>query len=467
MSGEEDSPRANKPLLGKCITTDDESDTLVVHSINNPRVDVVGVSTTRLQNAPEDTFNFNYIVFYFLGMTSILPWNFIMMAEEYWLFKFRNVTGNGTDLTPRQMEMQADLSMSSAIPSTAFLIINAIIGYRFSLKSRIICSYVVMTLLMVLTTIFVKIDTDTWQDEFFVITIATVVVINSASAVASGTLFGIAGQFPSEYMTAVVSGQALGGIFAALAEIIIITFHPPPDLSAFIYFIIGSTALLVSIILYLIMQNTFCFKYFIMHQQMARSNSSRELLTAHVGSEIHQPSFKTVMGKIWVYGFSEWLVFATTLAIYPSVTVLVNSEHKGNGHLWNDIYFVPVVNYLLFNSGDYLGRIFAGLFEKPQDKPFVVAFLTIARILFIPLLALCNTKPRHSLPVLFHSDSIFILLMSGLAVSNGYLANIAMICAPKIVREHEKEMASSIMAAFLGVGLAGGSMISFLLVELI
>lgn len=25
---------------------------------------------------------------------------------------------------------------------------------------------------------------------------------------------------------------------------------------------------------------------------------------------------------------------------------------------------MPVVNYLLFNSGDYLGRIFAGLFEK-------------------------------------------------------------------------------------------------------
>lgn len=336
-SPEEDSPRANKPLLGKYLATDDEpdSDTLVVHSINNPRVDIIGVSTTRLQNAPEDTYNFNYIVFYFLGMTSILPWNFIMMAEEYWLFKFRNVTANGTELTPRQMEMQADLSMSSAIPSTTFLILNAMLGYRVPLKCRMIGSYIVMTILMIVTTIFVKVDTDTWQDEFFTVTIATVIVINSASAIASGSLFGIAGQFPSEYMTAVVSGQALGGIFAALAEIIIITFHPPPDMSALIYFIIGSVALFVSIFLYMIMQRTFCFKYFILHQQMARSNSSRELLTAQVGTEVQQPSFKTVMDKIWVYGFSEWLVFVTTLAIYPSVTVLVNSENKGNGHMWN------------------------------------------------------------------------------------------------------------------------------------
>lgn len=336
-SAEEDSPRANKPLLGKYLTEDEErdSDTLVVHSINNPRVDIIGVSTTRLQNAPEDSYNFNYIVFYFLGMTCILPWNFIIMAEEYWLFKFRNVTANGTELTPRQMEMQADLSMSSAIPSTTFLILNAMLGYRIPLKYRMIGSYIVMTVLMIVTTIFVIVDTDTWQDEFFTVTIATVIVINSASAIASGSLFGIAGQFPSEYMTAVVSGQALGGIFAALAEIIIITFHPPPDMSALIYFIIGSVALFASIFLYMIMQRTFCFKYFILHQQMARSNSSRELLTAQVGAEVPEPSFRTVIDQIWVYGFSEWLVFVTTLAIYPSVTVLVNSENKGNGHMWN------------------------------------------------------------------------------------------------------------------------------------
>lgn len=52
-----------------------------------------------------------------------------------------------------------------------------------------------------------------------------------------------------------------------------------------------------------------------------------------------------------------------TLSVYPSVTVLVNSEGRGNGHPWNDVYFIPVTNYLIFNSGDYLGRILAGLIE--------------------------------------------------------------------------------------------------------
>lgn len=463
----EESP-THRPLLGRVdeIEEEEDSPTMQRSSINCPRVEVVDSSQLRLQNAPDDRFSFNYLVFYFLGMTSILPWNFILMAEEYWLHKFRNVSANASDvLTPRQAEMQADLSISASIPSTIFLIINAVYGHRVLLNRRMNGAYFVMTVLMALTTLFVHIDTDTWQDEFFFITIAIVIGLNAASAIATGSLFGIAGQFPSEYMTAVVSGQALGGIFAALIEIIIITFGAEPEESAFIYFIIGSAALFASVVLYTTMSRTFFFKYFILHQSM-RSTSTSNLVTSSA-RDTRQPEFRVVLSKMWVYGFSEWLVFVITLAIYPAVTVLVVSENKGSGHLWNDMYFVPVVNYLLFNSGDYLGRIFAGLFEKPRDNPFLVAFLTIARILFLPLLAFCHTNPRHSLPILIHSDTIFIALMAGLALTNGYFANIAMICTPRMVKEHEREMASSIMGAFLGIGLACGSLISFLLVELI
>lgn len=124
-------------------------------------------------------------------------------------------------------------------------------------------------------------------------------------------------------------------------------------------------------------------------------------------------------------------VFVATLCVYPSVTVLVSSESRGNGHPWNDVYFVPVTNYLIFNSGDYLGRILAGMLEWPNNKPHLVAILSILRLAFIPGLLLCNTIPRHHLPVFIHSDYIFIILMCFFAFTNGYLANIAMIMAPK------------------------------------
>lgn len=39
---------------------------------------------------PEDRFNGAYIIFFCLGIGSLLPWNFFVTAKEYWAFKLRN-----------------------------------------------------------------------------------------------------------------------------------------------------------------------------------------------------------------------------------------------------------------------------------------------------------------------------------------------------------------------------------------
>lgn len=36
----------------------------------------------RNENAPHDKYNYNYIIFYLLGMTTLLPWNFFITAED-------------------------------------------------------------------------------------------------------------------------------------------------------------------------------------------------------------------------------------------------------------------------------------------------------------------------------------------------------------------------------------------------
>ncbi|CAG2068170.1 unnamed protein product, partial [Timema podura] len=69
------------------------------------------------------------------------------------------------------------------------------------------------------------------------------------------------------------------------------------------------------------------------------------------------------MFQMWPYGLSVWMTFFITLAMYPALTVLVNSMAQGNKKPWNDIYFVPVVGYLIFSTCDYLGRILAGLLQ--------------------------------------------------------------------------------------------------------
>lgn len=276
------------------------------------------------------------------------------------MYKFRNVTSNSTtDITPTQATFTSDLSFSASIPNTLFLILNACYGHKIPLTIRMNGSMIVILIVFALNTALVEVNTDQWQNTFFDITISSVVIMNIASAILSGSLFGIGGQFPSEYMTAIVSGQALGGVLTAIMEIITVTFSKSAVSSAFTFFFIGNLLIILSIITYITMARTKFFNFFVSDKLSMKSG--RELRTEHHTQP--EADFKTVLGKIWLYGFAEWMVFVVTLSVYPALTVLINSESHGNGHPWNDVYFIPVTNYLIFNTGDYLGRIVAGMLE--------------------------------------------------------------------------------------------------------
>lgn len=286
------------------------------------------------------------------------------------MYKFRNVTSNSTtEITPIQATFTSDLSFSASVPNTLFLILNAFYGHKIPLKIRMNGSLLIVLIFFMMNTALVEVDTDKWQDQFFDITIASVVVMNIATAILSGGLFGISGLFPSEYVTAVVSGQALGGVFTAIAEIVTITFSASAKNSAFIFFMIGNLLLILSLIAYILMSRADFFKYYTVEKLQIAKKQEQRIVSGNGSSTVSmEPSFKNVLNKIWLYGFTEWLVFVVTLSVYPSVTVLVNSQSRGNGHPWNDIYFVPVTNYLIFNSGDYLGRILAGMLEWVSFK---------------------------------------------------------------------------------------------------
>lgn len=276
------------------------------------------------------------------------------------MYKFRNVSSNSTtDITPIQATFTSDLTFAASVPNTIVLIINAFFGHRIPLNIRINGSLILVLIFFMMNTALIEVNTDQWQDKFFDFTIFSVIIMNISTAILSGGLFGISGLFTSEYVTAVISGQALGGVFTAIVEIITLTFGVSAKTAAFVFFMIGNVILVVSLVAYIAMAKTEFFKYYTV-ERLALVKEQEERRSGHVEVE---PSFRHVLNRIWLYGFTEWMVFAVTISVYPAVTVLINSQSHGNGHPWNDIYFIPVTNYLIFNSGDYLGRIVAGMIE--------------------------------------------------------------------------------------------------------
>uniref|UniRef100_A0A1I8MTX7 Nucleoside transporter n=1 Tax=Musca domestica TaxID=7370 RepID=A0A1I8MTX7_MUSDO len=430
-------------------------------------------SHVQMSDAPNDKWNFTYLVFYLLGTATMTPWNFFITAEDYWMYKFRNATLNDTnpvseELTPMQKSFSCDLTLTASISGTTFLILNAIYGQKVSLRIRMLGTLCIILVIFIITTAFVEVNTDKWQEQFFLITLLCVVIINISSATMSGGLFGIAGLFPSEYMTAVVSGQALGGIFTALTFIMVLAFGAAPNATAFVFFSIGIGLIFINIVCYAIVERKAFFKYYVEGGDKFKIVYDDPTQSRMVDRGVAlEPNVREVFSKIYVHAVTILLLYATTLSVYPSVTILMQSESYGQGKAWNDIYYMPVVNYLFFNSGDYFGRIISGIWEKPRQNVHTVLLMVVFRMIYVPLFLCSNSTQHIFLPTIISSDVAFILMIITFALSNGYITNILLNMVPRCVMQHEKEMASSIMAASLSCGLALGSMITMVFVQML
>ena len=153
--------------------------------------------------APKDPYRIVWLVFYMLGMTTLLPWNFFISVNDYWNFKFRDTEQNSTH-TKLQKEFTSYLAIASNVPNATFVILNVLYGQRFNLNLRLvlmqplknICFTRLIAALSVMATLFVgvlimtRIDSDGWQEWFLISTLLMVVFLNICTAVYQGGLIG-------------------------------------------------------------------------------------------------------------------------------------------------------------------------------------------------------------------------------------------------------------------------------------
>ena len=287
----------------------------------------------------------------------------------------------------------------------------------------------------------------------------------------------MAGKFPPKYIGAVMSGQALGGIFPAVVDLIVVGANIKAKNTGFACFLIATLVLIGSFLSFSFVRHSLFYKFYSgdLPTDSASSTSSDEVEVIRP-----RPSISLIVKRSWEYLLAVWVVFTTTLTVFPAITVLVESEHASNPasavttpHTrWADDYFTPVTCFLLFNVGDYAGRQLASVIQRPgssaRGRVFVVA-VSVLRVGFIPLFLFCNAAPNsRTIPVVFAHDWMYVVFMAMFAVSNGYLGNLAMLHGPKIFEEAEyQEAAAMVLVAFLVLGTSAGSALSYPLVSLL
>uniref|UniRef100_A0A8C1SV19 Solute carrier family 29 member 1a n=1 Tax=Cyprinus carpio TaxID=7962 RepID=A0A8C1SV19_CYPCA len=421
-------------------------------------------------------YNAVWIIFFILGLGTLLPWNFFMTATMYFTQRLKdpqtngehNQTANGSlviegdSRNVLESKFNNVMTLCAMVPLLIFTCLNSFIHQRIPQTLRISGSLSVIFVVFLITAVLVRVEMEPLS--FFAFTMIKIICINSFGAILQGSLFGLAGMLPASYTTPIMSGQGLAGTFAAFSMICALASGSALQDSAFGYFITACVVILLAIVSYLALPKMEFFQYY-SESSGSRSSADEEnkmdLLKPGNGQQ-SRPTVSVfgIFKQIWVMALSVCFVFTVTIGIFPAVTVEVKTTVAEEGNGW-DTYFIPVSCFLLFNVMDWVGRSLTAVCMWPGKDSVWLPVLVTARLVFVPLFMLCNVQPRHNLPVVFAHDAWYIIFMILFSFSNGYLASLCMCFGPKKVSQHEAETAGAIMAFFLSLGLAVGAALSF------
>uniref|UniRef100_A0A8C2ZAC5 Solute carrier family 29 member 1 (Augustine blood group) n=1 Tax=Cyclopterus lumpus TaxID=8103 RepID=A0A8C2ZAC5_CYCLU len=431
-----------------------------------------------------------WLVFFMLGLGTLLPWNFFMTATMYFTNRLKD--SSLVDSSANQTEASSEhrslleakfnnvMTLCAMLPLLICTCLNSFLHSLIPQRLRVMGSLLIIMLVFIATAVLVKVPLEPLP--FFSITMVKIIIINSFGAVLQGSLFGMAGLLPALYTTPIMSGQGLAGSFAAFAMICAIASGSELENAAFGYFITACFVIGLSVLSYVLLPklvSTHTHTHTLYRTQRTRHRCDYSPKVPHVSmfvrlcviSEAADQDIKpnvsmiNIFKKIWLVALLVCFNFTVTIGTFPAITADTKST-LANGGSW-DKFFIPVSCFLLFNLCDWAGRSLTAFCMWPRKDSVVLPVSILCRLIFVPLFMLCNVHPRLHLPIFFHHDGWFIFFIILFAFSNGYLASLCMCFGPKNVRPHEAETAGAIMAFFLSLGLALGAALSFFLRALV
>lgn len=458
---------------------------------------------------PEDRFNIVYFILLLQGVGTLLPWNMFITAHSYFQEKLSG--------TPWEHNFENYFAIAAMGPNLLMFFLNTLFKHKFSLQVRMLTSVSIMTLCFILTTVLVLIDSTNWRHLFFYTTIGTIIVININSAVYQGGLFGISGMMPQRYTGAVMTGQGVGGTFAALANILSLFGGKDAKSSGFGYFMSAVVVLALCLVTYIMLHKLNFARYYILphgqkkeikfasipdeqierlanweipaskrsgnYQHSTLSLDQEALLSVNADQQKvgvvrdapqavgivknERPPFLFIFKKIAKHGFSVAFVFFITLSIFPALSARIKSTNTEHTE-WSNKYFVPVSCFLLFNVGDFAGRLMASFVQWPRRDGILLTVFCVLRTVFLPLFVFCNALPRKHKHLSYFTEDYYPMVFMGLfAITNGYLGSLCMMYGPTMVESKHAETAGAMMAFMLIIGLAFGAGFSFAVTEVI
>ena len=132
------------------------------------------------------------------------------------------------------------------------------------------------------------------QNAFLRLTLILVFFLNMVASFIQANFAGLASLLPNQIMHLMVTGQAMSGLFAVIAQILSLAGNWSIVQSTFVYFVFADTVILGTLVIYFITTRTRFFQY---HNALANFESeSTDSGTQQSSFELS--AFKIVFEKV-------------------------------------------------------------------------------------------------------------------------------------------------------------------------
>ncbi|KAH6653875.1 nucleoside transporter-domain-containing protein [Truncatella angustata] len=401
-----------------------------------------------------------YGIFALLGVAMLWAWNMFLAAAPYFQGRFQ------TDEWVLQNFQSAVISVSTITNLVAMIILTNIqstASYPFRINLALYINIAVFSLLTISTSAFL----DARPGQYLGFLLVMVAGCSWAAGLMQNGAFAFAASFGRpEYMQAIMAGQGVAGVLPPLTQIISVLVAPPKDPAAegdhdasnaaFLYFLTAVFVSLVAILGFipLVRRHNQIIELRMVENMAASFNSVEEAERANR----KVVSIPALFRKLHWFAAAVFMCFAIAM-FFPVLTpkVLSVSDPDASSPLLQPAAFIPL-GFFFWNLGDLGGRASA-LVLPCRDRPALLFGVSVLRILFLPLYALCNI---HGNGAVINSDVFYLLLVQfPFGLTNGWLASNCMMAAGEWVDEREREASGGFMGLCLVAGLTFGSLLSF------
>jgi equilibrative nucleoside transporter 1/2/3 len=455
-----------------------------------------------LGEEPKDAGNVAWLIMFFLGVGNLFPWNAFITASGYYANRFC--------ATPFESNFENYFSFMFTSCQTVGLAVSVVYQDKLTFQQKIAYPLMLYSTIFLLTTALVGV-TNIDGNVLFYVTSLCACLCGLCGAMLSSGLYGLAAMLPPTYTAALMSGNGMAGFVVSAAGLLttaaaksLVTCDDEEtandsckqeiSYSALAYFLIATIVLMANVLCFSILKRLPIVRFYIARaigdhedvynplvesSDLPEGSAKREVenVTFLGGDdEVNESSvskkddrpfltrFWAVYKKLWIPSLSVMGTFTVTIAIFPSLIVLVQSTDycKGTNRFSNDL-FVPFM-FLMFNLFDWIGRASGEWYTLGLTSTNIWIF-SLLRIIFFPLFLLSNVA-NSQLLVVFNNDAFPILFMVGLALSNGFLSTRCMIQGATAVDPKESGLAGTIMIFSLTAGLLCGACSSFIVVTI-